>query len=67
MSTELHIASLKGCPTVCITHDSLYSLRILIEALAANNAGLASAHSLTTGQKEKFINRFDFSVIKLED
>jgi len=64
MSTELHVAILKNNPTVCITHLSLDKLKVL---LAAINAGLSSAHSLTIEEKEKFMNRFDFSVVKLED
>lgn len=67
MSTELHIASLKNCPTVCITHDSPNTLRALLEILAANNMGVSNRHALTIDQKEKFMNRFDFSVVKLED
>lgn len=67
MSKELNIASLKGKPSVCITHETLIELRVLLAILAAHNAGVSSLHALTIEQKEKFMNMFDFSVVKLED
>jgi len=67
MSTELHVAILKNNPTVCITHDSPNTLRALLEILAANNMGVSNRHALTADQKAKYLDRFDFSVVKLED
>lgn len=67
MTSNIHIATNKIDPRVAFTHNSLDSLVFLLEIYAAHNMGVSSRYSLTADQKAKYLDRFDFSVIQLED